>query len=257
MRIFTRLEYHWNNGNYVLDNSESFEYNGKIAVLCGASAAQNATAQAQSNFYNQLTSQATQVFGNDSQVFSGLMSTFAPIVAAGPSQQGFSPQELSNLNSEAITQTGTSYKNAKEALGNQEAAQGGGTVALPSGANVGANLSLAESGANQTASELGQITQANYAQGNANYQNAVKGEESATDVFNSSTNSANSATGAGTAAANTENQITQDNNSWVNATIGALGSVAGAAVGDFNFGGSGAPSPTPQAPVYESGYGDV
>src|ERR1700722_8571095 len=151
MRIFTKLEYHWDGEQYVLDNSEHFEYNGVVALLCGATKQQNQIAQSQQGFMTQAQQQASTVFGSSSQVFNTLQSTFAPIVAAGPSQQGFSQQQLSNLNSEAITQTGTEYKNEKEAVGNAEAAVGGGNTALPSGTTAATDEQLAANAGNQTA----------------------------------------------------------------------------------------------------------
>ena len=231
MKIHTKVIYEWSEASkqYVKVLDDWYSYLGAVELACGASQQQQNIGQQQSNFYNQMTAQATQVFGNSSQVFSSLMNTFSPIVAAGPSQQGFSPQELSNLNSQAITQTGQAYQHDKAAVGNAEAATGGGNVALPSGAQIGTNLGLAESAANQTSGELSQITQANYATGRQNYENAVTGMEQAPNVFGAATNAASAATGAGEAASNTANQIAQENNSWVNATIGALGSVAGAA----------------------------
>ena len=235
MIIHSETIFEWSDElkQYIKVYDRFFEYNGLVALACGATSAQTATANAQSNFYNQLTSQATTVFGSASQVFNGLMSTFAPIVAAGPSQQGFSPAQVANLNSQAITQSGQAYKNEKAAVGNAEAAVGGGKVALPNGANVGTNLSLAENAGNQTANELGQITQANYAQGNKNYESAVAGEENAPSVFGTASGAAGAATSGGEAAANTENQIAQENNSWMSAVSGVLGDVAGVATGNL------------------------
>ena len=218
---------------YVKVYDDAYNYEGEISRACGASAAQTATEQSQSAFMTQVMQQSATTFGAANSVFQGLMSTFAPIVAAGPSQQGFSPAELSNLNSQAITQTGQAYKNAKAAVGNAEAATGGGNQALPNGASVGADINLASSAANQTASELGQIGEQNYATGRQNYQNAVQGEENAPGVFNAATGAANAGTSSGEATATTANQIAQQNNSWMSAVSGALGSVAGAATGGF------------------------
>jgi hypothetical protein len=234
MKIYTRLEYHWDGTNYILDKSESFEYNGYIAWMCGATAQQNQIGQSQQNFMNQLQGQATTVFGNDSSVFQSLQSTFLPTIQAGPNQQGFSPAELSAMQSQAITQTGQGYKNAKAAVGNEEAAVGGGNNVLPSGVNAATDASLAENAANQTSSQLNQITQENYAVGRQNYQNAVAGEEASTGVFNSATSAAGAATNAGSAAANTANQIAQENNSWMSAVSGALSGVAGGLTGGLS-----------------------
>lgn len=227
--------------------------------MCGSTAAQNQIEQSQQNFMNQVQQQAGSVFGSSSQVFKDLMNTFTPTVAAGPNQQGFSPAELSNLNSQAITQTGRAYKNAKEALGDQFAAQGGGNTVNPSGAQVGADLNLAEGAANQTANELGGINAANWETGRQNYQTAVKGMMGATDVFNPSTGMANAGTGAGEAAANTANQIAQENNSWVSAVTGALGSIAGSAMGGlggslFRSGSSGG---SPYQSLYNAQHSDT
>lgn len=227
MKIYKSVRYDWTGSQYVRTACESYEYYGTIELLCGASSQQNQVEASQQQFMNQMMAQSQQVFGQSSQVFNQLVSTFSPIVAAGPSQQGFSPQELSNLNSQAITQTGQSYKNAKEAVGEAQAANGGGNTALPSGAQIGEDTQLASSAANQTAGELSQITQADYTQGNQNYNNAVAGLESAPGVFNASTGLDNATTNSSSAAGNTASQIAQESNSWISSVTGALGGIAG------------------------------
>lgn len=256
--IHTKTVYQWSDERkqYVLLCDESYEYSGPLELACGSTAAQNQIEQSQQSFMTQAQSQASTVFGAASNVFSGLMKTFAPTVAAGPSQQGFSQQQLSNLQSEAITQTGQSYKNAKEAVGEAQSSVGGGNTALPSGTQTGEDLQLAESGANQTASELGSITQANYQQGNANYNAAVSGELNATNVYNASTSALTGATGAGTAAANSANQIAQQNNSWVGAVTGLAGALGGAALGNFGGIASALGGASKGSTADTGGYGD-
>lgn len=198
--------------------------------MCGASDQQNQIEAQQQSFANQVQTQATQIFGNQSKIYQDLVNTFAPTVAAGPSQQGFSAQELANLNSQAITQTGQSYRNAKQALGDQQAAAGGGRAVLPGGATVGQDLGLASNAANQTAGELGQITENNYATGRQNYLAATQGLAGAGNVYGAA-EAANSGTVNATGAAGaTANQIATQNNSWVQAVTGALGGIGGAAV---------------------------
>lgn len=198
--------------------------------MCGASSQQNQIEQQQQSFANQVQTQATQIFGNQSAIYQDLVNTFAPTVAAGPSQQGFSAAELANLNSQAITQTGQSYKNARQALGDQQAAAGGGRAVLPGGAVVGQDLGLASNAANQTSSQLSQINQANYATGRQNYLNATAGLAGAGNVYGAAESANSGVVGATSAAGNTANQIAQENNSWVQAVTGALGGIGGAAV---------------------------
>lgn len=196
--------------------------------MCGASSEQKDTYKQQSQLFGQMKDQATQVFGKSTNVFTDLFDAFSPVVAAGPNQEGFSAAEKSALQSQAITQTGVSYENARKAVGERIAAQGGGNMALPSGASIGAEVELANAGAAQTAGQLGEIERADYATGRDNFFKASQGLNGSTEVFNPSTGAGNAATGAGSAAASTANEISQANNSWMTAVSGALGGVAGA-----------------------------
>ena len=231
MKVYTRLTGRWNDLRNEYETLEElhFEYEGPVVQLCGATPQQTSAQEQQASFATQVQQQASQVFGSDSSVFSDLMSTFAPTIAAGPNQEGFSAGEKSNLDSSAITETGQAYKNAKEAVGEAESAQGGGnTSGVTSGANVGTDLSVANSAAAQTSGELNQIDEADYQTGRANYDAATSGLLNATNSFNSATSSDNAETSAGTASANTANQIASENNSWVQSVTGALGGIAGA-----------------------------
>ena len=244
MKITTKITISIATGE-VLEH-EFYEYSGPVALACGATPGQQQLAHSQTSGYNTLVNQAQSQFGNASGVFQDLVSSFAPIVAAGPNQQGFSPAEVSAMNSQAITSTGQGYRNAKAAVGNAESAVGGGNTGDTSGgATVGENLSLAENAANQTSSELNNITQQNYATGRQNYFNAASGLAGAPGVFGTANQAGQVATGAGEAAAGTQNQIASQNNSWVGAVTGALGNIAGMATGGFmkNL-GSGNSSPS-------------
>lgn len=234
MKIYTSISLVWDGRKYVTDEEQSFDYSGPVAMCCGATAAQTQIQGQQQTAYQTMTTQAAQVFGASSAVFNDLQSTFAPTVAAGPSQQGFSPAELSNLNSNAITTTGNAYRNAKSAVGEAESAQGGGNISnVSGGAKTATDLGIATSAAGQTAGELNQIGEADYATGRQNYDTAVAGLAGAPGVFNPATGAGSAATASGSAAANTANQIATQSNSWVQAVTGALGGV----IGDVATGG--------------------
>lgn len=234
MKIYTSIT--WDIESGLVDKEEYFWYHGKVALLCGATAAQTSAQQAQATFYTQATQQASQVFGAGSQVFQQLQKTFAPIVAAGPSQEGFSATELANQRSQAITNNGIATRNAQQAAGESIAAEGGGNnPALQSGQNAGVKASIDIAGAENTANALSTITSNDYATGRQNYEQAVAGLESAPGVFSTSTGATSAATGAGEASANTANQIAQAANSPLQAAFGALGGVAGSfASGGFS-----------------------
>ena len=199
--------------------------------MCGATSGEKSVAAGQSSLFNTATSQAQQEFGDSSTAFGDLMSAFTPIAAAGPSQQGWSPAELSTINSAAITNTGAQYKAADTAVKEATAAYGGGNVALPSGAEIAPQLATSEAGAQQTASELNANLVADYQQGNQNWKTAVAGIEGAPGVFNAPNSATSAATGSGTAAFQSQNTIAQAP-TWGSVAMGALGDVAGAVTGD-------------------------
>ena len=209
--------------------------------MCGATDSQKQVGAEQTSQFQTMVNQAQEVFGNSSSVFNDLVNAMQPIAASGPNQEGFSAAEKSNLDSSAITNTAQAYKNASQAVKESEASVGGGNVDLPGGAQIGADLSVANSGAAQTANEENQINQADYATGRQNFFQASSDLAEAPNVFNPATSAGSAATSSGTAAANTENQIAQENNSWVGAVTGALGGIAGDVVtGGMKNLGSGA-----------------
>ena len=194
--------------------------------MCGASNDQKDLEKEQAAFYAQTTAQAAQVFGMANTVFNEITAAAAPIVAAGPSQEGYSAAEKQVLNSQAISSTAGSYDSLSKALNSKIAANGGG-ASITSGAALQQQEQLGVSAANQISSQELGITSDSYKQGNANYNAAVGELAAAPGVFNTSANVNNAATGAGSAASTSANNITNANNSWVSSVTGALGGVAG------------------------------
>ena len=226
------------------------------ALMCGASNEQKQTYQDQSSLFHQMTNQAQQVFGNSSQIFQDLTKAFAPIVAAGPDQEGFSPGVKSALESKAITDTGQAYRNAATAVKQANAAVGGGTMALPGGAEIGQNLAVANSAAEQTSKNLLDVNLASKQAGREQFNAAAGVLSGAPSVFNAATGAGSAASGAGANAAQTANEISQANNSWVNAVTGLAGGVLGSvASGGMKALGTGSKIPSGGYKVPDSTYG--
>lgn len=230
MRIYSITVFDMNQplpgGKFQIIYEESAEYDGNVALLCGASSQQKQISQAQDNYYTTMTQEAQQVFGEDQTLFHNLTSTFEPILAKGPNQMGFSDAELNDLTSSAITNTGENYAHAAKALNEQIAAQGGGNVFIPSGANNQLKEELASSAASQTAQEESQIKESGYQQGYDEFKQAEAALSGAGNVFNSGIGISNAATGAGSAASQTANEIAQEDNSWLGAVGGLLGNMS-------------------------------
>lgn len=204
--------------------------------MCGgASSTQNDINAEQTAFYKQLTDQYATIFGQNQAITGALTQAFTPILNAGPSQTGFSPAEETALRTENTEGTATNYAAAQRATAQALANRGGGNDFLPS--SVDANLIAANANraaATRSQGDLG-ITQANYERGYQNWQQAAAAL--ATNAAQLNPNAyASSSTSAGGAAASEANAITQQNNSLWTAAIGALGGVAGSAVGGLTGG---------------------
>lgn len=193
--------------------------------MCGASSEQKDILQQQQQNFQTLSNQAGQIFGNSSQIFKDLTSSFEPVLAAGADQEGFSAQEKSALQSQAITQSGQAYRNAQQAAGERAAAAGDGNALLPSGVVAQQAANIAQAGAGQTASELANINLQSKQLGRQNWLSAASALGGAPGVFNPATSAGSAVTGSGEAAASTANQVSQANNSWMNLVGGALGGV--------------------------------
>ena len=206
--------------------------------MCGSTGAQNEIEGTQQSAYNTMNTEAQSVFGEDSALYKSLVASFLPTLEAGPNQKGFSDQQDTALNTQATEGTAQNYQNAEKAVRETGAAAGGGNDFVPNGQEAEESAQVAEAAAGQESTEENQITEANYALGETNYLDAAQGLMSAGNVYSSATSLDNAETGAGTAAANTANQIAQENQSW----MGAVGGMVGTAAAGWAGGGFKMPS---------------
>jgi hypothetical protein len=196
--------------------------NGLSLQCLGPSAGEVRTGAAQETAYSVATQQAATEFGDSSKAFNDLMTSMAPIAAAGPGQMGWSAAQSNAVNSQTINQTAAQYKNASAAVQNQIGAEGGGNIALPTGANIATEEGLAEAGAQQESAALSANTIANAEQGNANWKFAEGGIQSAPGVFGTANSATTAGTSAGAASSQTQNNITNAQNSWEQLAVAAI-----------------------------------
>lgn len=250
--IYTYTESEWNGTKYELTYVEYYLYDGPIELLCGATSGQKEIGAQQKSVFNQIVEKAGSLFRQGDQVFGDLINAYAPIVAAGPNQEGFDAQTMAALDSNVITQNGVAYRNASTAAKEAQAAVGGGNMALPSGASIGRNASIANAAAANTSNQLTDIRLKSKELGRQNFWAAAPILAGATKVYDPSIDAYKTGVGAGQAAADTQNQIAQAGNAWMGAVGGILGGAASGIVtgGMSNLGkgvgffGGNAPAPS-------------
>ena len=190
--------------------------------MCFVSKGLTQTGAAQSSLFNTAVQQGQAEFGATNKEFNDLTNTMNPIMEAGPDQLGFSAQQEAAINANTIDTTAAQYKNAATAVKSDIAGQGGGNIALPSGANIATEEALAEAGAQQTAAGLRSNLQADYAAGNQNWQFATGALSKAPGVFSDANTATADTAKLGETALNSQ-KVIDAAPSWQKIGMGALG----------------------------------
>ena len=108
-----------------------------------------------------------------------------PIVDKGPNQTGFNPSEAAAINTNAIDTAGQQAKALQQQINTQAAGRGGGgSSGLKTGATTALDTGANQLVANNLAATENAATEANYAQGNANYNAAIGGLNSLSNELN-------------------------------------------------------------------------
>ncbi len=198
-----------------------------------ATGGQNTLATEQLAAYQQAQQMTATEYADQQAIYGPMAKQFQSIFDMGPSQEGFSTDEKNTLNSQAVAGTAQNYSQAAKAVGENLAGEGGGSEELPTGAQAEIKQQVANSAAATESGQETQIAEADYNQGHQNWQEAGAGLESIAAGENP-LGFENAETSSGSAAETTEEQIAQEDNSWINAALAAAGTVgAGWAQGGF------------------------
>lgn len=200
--------------------------------MCGPTAGQLELGDEEMAAYKQAAALTTAQYGNQQAIFQPMVTQLQSIFAKGPNQEGYSQPEQDTLNSQILAGTSENYAQAARAVNESEAAQGGGDIPLPSGAQLARREAVATSAAQEESREQLQVKNQGFEQGFKQYEDAAAGLSGIASAENP-LGYETGATSSGTAASNTEDQIASEQDSWVNAALGAAGSIAGAATSRF------------------------
>lgn len=184
--------------------------------------------EAQQNFYNQLTTEMQNNYGQQQAIYNQMQKAFAPILNAGPNQYGYSAGEQSALSSESLTGTAEATKQAQQSLGAAVGARN--STGLPSGVYSQLSAAINDEGALQNANQQLGIRQSGYQQGAHNFDLAAQALGSVASGENplgyaGAVNNANEGTLEATNMANNMNSF----GSNIGAILGGLGGMATAA----------------------------
>ena len=203
--------------------------------MCGPTGQEKQEADQQQAYSTVVQNNYKTLFGEQQGVMTNLNNIFTPIAEQGPSQTGFSGGELAALNTQAIDTTGANYANAARSLGGQLA--GRSTAAGETGVTQAIKGQLASSAAGQLSNEELGITQANYAQGNANWKEATGGLQALNSSYQT-VQAGQSGTSANQAAFGEADEIAQQEAQEDQAIAGGITGLATSAL-TFGAGAAG------------------
>lgn len=247
MKIYTKIVIDFD-GNVL--EQHGYDYDGPVSECKGATAEQKDQAAAQAGlakkqaaFYDVMTSSYNKMFAGQTAILDSLQKAFAPILAKGPSQFGFSKAEESALRTQASESTAANYDMAKKAVAEGQAAVSGDSF-IPKGSDAQIRAQLASKAAEVESQEQLGITAAGFNQGRANFAQAAGALGGVASIQNplgysgASTGAGGAATGANEAAFRDYTTIYEENKAdspW-NMVGGLLGGALGAGLNAFTGG---------------------
>lgn len=183
------------------------------------------TEKAQASFTNTLQS----AFAQNNQAQQGQLNFLSnKLQSAVNNPQGYSPETLAAMRTQATEQAAQNNQNVMQAVNEKNATQGGASAtALPSGVQEQIQAGVGSQIANNEANQQLGITEQNGQLQNENQWRAIQGEESVAQLENPE-----GMAGQGTSAADSVSNLSQAVTASAGPTVGSiLGGVAGAALG--------------------------
>lgn len=157
---------------------------GSLFGHSGPSDAEKAAAKSDFQFTQTMQNEQSTQFANNQDALDTLKKAWDPIAKGGAYQYGFSSPEDAALRSsiENAGATATTNTVAAEELRQQQ--ESGGADTMPTGANAALDTIARETGAQKTATELGNEKLAGYAQGHQNFTEATSAEAKIAELSN-------------------------------------------------------------------------
>lgn len=200
--------------------------------MCGSTSDQSQLTTEEMQAYQEGQQMTEAQYQNQQAIYAPMAKQFSSIFAGGPNQTGYSQGELQSLDSQAVEGTAENYADAARAVNESEAAEGGGTNPLPSGAQEQQKQEVANSAAGEESKEETGITQSDYQQGYNEWQAAGEGLD-AIAAGENPLGYEQAETGEAGTANNEANAVAEEQNSWINAAIGAAGAIGGGFAGGY------------------------
>lgn len=186
----------------------------------GPSAEAKANEAAQTAFYKSMTQEQAATFGESQDLFNQIKGITAPILAKGPNQYGFTPEEDALLRGQIEAGGATATANAVNAT-QLAARQARGGAPAPTGADAEIEAIARTVGGQGTAKSLAEEKLSGYQAGHQLYSEALNALTGQQQLL-SPTSYAGAATGAGESATKAINLADSERSTLLQSLLGGL-----------------------------------
>lgn len=196
------------------------DYAGPVVYLKGG---KKTLAAAQQNFFYETVRQQELMFGAQTELFNQIRAATEPILAKGPQQYGFTPEQDALLRGEITDAGARATANVVGATQLREQQRTGGASVLPTGAGAELEERARIVGAQETAGRLSAEKLAGFDAGNKLYAQAL-GALSGVAQLQDPSRYTSAAAGQGTAATSASAQQGSGIGGIIGSVLGGVGS---------------------------------
>jgi len=201
---------------------ESHEWFGCPDQACGPTAGEKGLVNQQTSTASTLTDAFSKAFGTNSSIMNSVSGVLSPMVNAGLNQEGFSPQ-MTAAETANIQDQGKANEQFASNQANEKMAQAGQSNP---GAVAAVDANAAQAGEQQTAANQNAFNVQNMEQGEKNFfQASTELPAIAGELENDTSAAGGAAEGADAEALKGQEQMQQQQNSWISPVVGAVGGV--------------------------------
>lgn len=221
----------WDMETLQIIERDTFEYDGPVDRLCGATGGQKTAAAQEASVAGSLNQELQTIFAGNENILKSITGALTPIVQAGPSQYGFSSAEDAALRTQSTAANAAAAQQVSNAVRSGAAARGGGNMIMPNGADSAIEGALAQTQAEKQADTQLGITEKGYDTGRSNFFGAEGELASAPGALENPITSAGSAAeGAAATSMGGQTDIANANNAWIAPVAGMIGGLGSAAL---------------------------
>jgi hypothetical protein len=244
MKIITKAVLSLETMQWIPELEESYLYSGPLDLcLGGATSGEKGIAVDEETFLQNMQDEQQTQFQNEQTAQNQVQQAWAPIVAGGAYQYGFSTAEDQQLQGNIENAGAQATENTENAAQLRQQQATGGAGGGPAGGQAALDAQIAATGAQSTATNLGQEKEQGYSAGRQLFEQGT-GAEEAVAGLSSPTSYANSAnTAASTAMSGQEALDAANANSLLSKVVGGVvGAIPGigGSVAEGMSGGGGA-----------------